>query len=188
MGKRPHGVPPIRCSARNRQRERCGQWAVPGTIVCRHHGGYSPQAVRLASVRLTLGELARTDPRSLREVLADAVHLADLAQRDYLGAVQHGEADTATVGRMLESARYAATLAKIALDSGAMPLDAAPAPGLVRTDDALAAVVPAVMATMADALAEAVGQSSAEDVQWRQAILDWLGPAMGARVTATPSG
>jgi len=34
-----------------------------GTTVCRQHGGESPQALARAPVRLTLAELASTDPR-----------------------------------------------------------------------------------------------------------------------------
>ena len=47
--------------------------AVPGTTVCRQHGGESPQALARAQVRLTLAELASTDPRPMAEVLRDAV-------------------------------------------------------------------------------------------------------------------
>jgi hypothetical protein len=70
---------------------------------------------------LTLGELSRIDPRPLRPILPDAVHLADLGQRDYLGAVQHDQADAEMIGRMLGAARYTASLAKVAFDSG-LPL------------------------------------------------------------------
>jgi len=66
MGRRQRvGIAPIHCSARCKPRggERSRMRAVPGTTVCRQHGGESPQALARAQVRLTLAELASTDPR-----------------------------------------------------------------------------------------------------------------------------
>jgi hypothetical protein len=87
----------------------------------------------------------------------------------------------ATAGRALETTRYVTAVCTAALGAG-LPLTAAPSGELVRLDDALSAVVPAVMATMADVVAEATGQRTSDDVAWRKAILDWLAPAMRARV------
>jgi hypothetical protein len=59
MGRRQRlGVPPIHCSARSkRTHEQCRDWATPGTLVCRLHGGESPGALARARVRLTFGEV-----------------------------------------------------------------------------------------------------------------------------------
>ncbi len=80
----------------------------------------------MARVRLTVGELSRTDRRPIREVLADAVHLADSAMGELRSAVEHGDASADTVARLLDSARYAAALGKIAIDAGVVN-DPAPA-------------------------------------------------------------
>jgi hypothetical protein len=92
--------------------------AVPGTTVCRQHGGESPQALARAQVRLTLAELASTDPRPMAEVLRDAVALADVAQRDCWSALRAGELTPAVADRLLETARYSAALVKVAVGSG----------------------------------------------------------------------
>jgi len=121
MGRRQRvGISPIHCSARCKPRggERCRMRAVPGTTVCRQHGGESPQALARAQVRLTLAELASTDPRPMAEVLRDAVALADVAQRDCWSALRAGELTPAVADRLLETARYSAALVKVAVGSG----------------------------------------------------------------------
>ncbi len=101
--------------------------------------------------------------------LADAIHLADLAQRDYLGAVQHDQADAETIGRMLESARYAASLAKIALDSG-LPLDHELPAGSVTLDTALSAVIPATTSVIDDVITALSGSNGwvCDTGSWRR--------------------
>lgn len=60
--------------------QRCRNFAVPGTLVCRLHGGLSPQALARGQVRLSLSEIAHANPRPLAEVLRDAVALADFGR------------------------------------------------------------------------------------------------------------
>ena len=139
--------------------------AVPGTTVCRQHGGESPQALARAQVRLTLAELAITDPRPMAEVLRDAVALADVAQRDCWSALRAGELTPAVADRLLETARYSAALVKVAVDSG-LPLhdddDRVPLEGFSDVAaDALASIV--------DQLTGVIEVRSADDVDtaWR---------------------
>ena len=51
--------PGRRCQAQSKQTgEQCKYWAVPGALVCRHHGGLSPQVQRKAAENLA-AEAAR---------------------------------------------------------------------------------------------------------------------------------
>lgn len=45
--------PVNRCTAKNRQGNRCGRPSVPGAVVCRNHGGLAPQTVAKARQRLS---------------------------------------------------------------------------------------------------------------------------------------
>jgi len=61
---RPHecikcGQPHTKCLAHNRQGKPCGMGAIDGADVCRMHGGASPQAQRLAAVRVQEHEARR---------------------------------------------------------------------------------------------------------------------------------
>ena len=44
--------PVNRCTAKNRQGNRCGRPSAPGAVVCRNHGGAAPQTVAKAKRRL----------------------------------------------------------------------------------------------------------------------------------------
>lgn len=85
-------VPVGRCSATNRQGNRCGQAAIPGGFVCRFHGGSAPQVRAAARRRLmalapkaldTIAKLLDAESESVRYRAS-----ADLLDRLGLSAAQ----------------------------------------------------------------------------------------------------
>jgi hypothetical protein len=148
------------------------------------HGGSAGQVARAADFRLAIGELAATDPRPMRQILADAVRLGDVAMRDYEQALLHGETDAETIARLLEAARYSAGLVKLALDSG-LPLDdpdgGQVVPVAAAIEQAGVAVRGAVMG-MASALVSALWPlKTPADVAYQDALLRWVQDAMRAQ-------
>jgi hypothetical protein len=184
MGRRQRlGIPPIHCSARAKHSgERCKNWARPGTLVCRYHGGESPQALARAQVRLTLGELAQADPRPMAEVLRDAVALADVAQRDVWSALRNGEVDASVADRLLEVARYSAALVQVAVNAG-LPLHEDDTRVPVETFSDVAA---AALADVADTLTGLVEVRSPDDVAYRERVSTWSRDALRARLRSEP--
>ncbi len=78
-----YGIPPLRCTKTSkRSGERCKRWSTPGSTCCPMHSGAAGQVVRAAQIRLTIAELSTLDARPIREILADAVRLGDVAMRD----------------------------------------------------------------------------------------------------------
>jgi hypothetical protein len=111
----------VRCRATSKRTgERCGQWCAPGHLVCYAHGGRSPQAIRSARVRAAVAEVLAADPRrSPREVLADALHIADLVMTDEVSKLRDAEVITPELAAALtDAATRAAALARAALDAG----------------------------------------------------------------------
>jgi hypothetical protein len=81
---RVHAVAAMRCSAVAKSTgETCRRWSLVGSTVCVKHGAAAGQVRRSARVRLTVQELSSIDPRPIKVVLADAVHLADITMQDY---------------------------------------------------------------------------------------------------------
>ena len=75
-----------RCTARRRDGERCGAPAVRGTLVCRRHGGASPNVMRAGQARVALQVHLASMPY-LEELVARLVgsherYLATLADGD----------------------------------------------------------------------------------------------------------
>lgn len=149
-----------------------------GTLVCRLHGGLSPQALACGQVRLSLSEIAQANPRPLAEVLRDAVALADVAQRDCWSALRAGELDASVADRLLEVARYSAALVQVAVNAG-LPLhdDDARVPVEAFSDVAAAA-----LASVADTLVGLVEVRSPEDIACREQVSEWARDALRARL------
>jgi hypothetical protein len=91
-----------------------------GHVVCYAHGGRSPQAIRSAKVRAAVAEVLAADPRrSPREVLGDALHIADLVLRDRIAELRDMSEITAEAAADLtDAATRAAALARAAMDAG----------------------------------------------------------------------
>jgi hypothetical protein len=185
-GKRTSGVPPIHCGARCKTSRRhpagepCWSWAVVGTTRCRMHGGVSGQVIMKANVELTIRELIDRDPRPIRAVLTDAVHLADACMKD------QERAAVPDVSRLLESTRYVVAVATAALSHG-LRLDHEPRPGLVSADAAYRAVVEQTMAMVGDLVGVLLPLRSHPDVVYRDALLAWCRDRMAAVMRGEPS-
>lgn len=103
---------PMKCSRRRSNGGPCANWAMLGQVVCRNHGGASPQAKAAAERRLAHDELEKAVvtyglPRDVtpEEALLDEVrwtagHVAWLRER-----VQATEADALSWGRSSEVAK-----------------------------------------------------------------------------------
>lgn len=61
----------MRCSAKRRNGEGCGAWAVKGATVCRMHGGSSPQARQAAARRVQEERAAKAAQRLAQPVTTD---------------------------------------------------------------------------------------------------------------------
>jgi len=94
----------VRCrAASKRSGERCRRFCAPGFVVCKWHGGGSPQAQRSAERRELVAELVSAGPgsvpagprRTSAQIVADAVALADLQLQDATAARTAEQAETA---------------------------------------------------------------------------------------------
>lgn len=61
----------MRCSAKRRNGEGCGAWAVKGATVCRMHGGASPQARQAAARRVQEEKAAKAAQRLAQPITTD---------------------------------------------------------------------------------------------------------------------
>jgi hypothetical protein len=175
---RAYALPPIRCSAKSkRSHDRCKRWATPGAAVCKIHGSASPQAKRLSTVRLTMSELAATDPRPVHEVMRDAVAIADRVMRDLDAAVIHGDTSADTLSRLLESSRYASAIGKIARDAGVV--DPPPVETVTRFEFAAEKIVPMLLDVVGDVI-RALDVDPAHRVQLHQWAIEALSAGMAA--------
>jgi len=113
-------IPPRKCTAKSTTTgERCDQWAVIGAAVCVQHGASAPQVRIAATRRVTLAEaLANSDRRHPLEVLADALHGADVLARQTLAALTGEDPISGEmVQAWLEITKTQATMAKLVLDA-----------------------------------------------------------------------
>jgi hypothetical protein len=65
-----------RCRARTREGQRCGNWAIPWTTVCRMHGGMAPQVLakandRRSAVLLSLWGITEPVVQRMQEIALD---------------------------------------------------------------------------------------------------------------------
>lgn len=91
--------------------------------------------------------------------------------RELDSAVMHGQSDADTVGRLIESARYAATLARMALDAGVV--DVEPSVELVpveRANDEAARVLVDVVGRIVGAVSPSA-ERAAELQSWADAAI-----------------
>ncbi|MEU2986241.1 hypothetical protein ABZ647_17755 [Micromonospora aurantiaca] len=110
------------CTATSkRTHERCKNYPPPGGVVCRFHGGATPQAKRKAAVRLALRELITDgDPRHPWQVLLDALHVSDSLMREAVVQLGTGEPITPQqLTTLVDSIERASRLAKVTLDARA---------------------------------------------------------------------
>jgi hypothetical protein len=83
----PHGVPPVRCSARSKGTgKRCRRYATVGSTTCYHHGGYAPQVIDRAEQRII--------QQQLEELAGERQDLGDIA------AALHGAKTVARIGAL----------------------------------------------------------------------------------------
>jgi hypothetical protein len=154
---------------------------VVGSIVCRVHAGTTRQAIRVAGVRLTIAELLKRDPRPIRAVLTDAVHIADSAMLDLESAVVYGDTSVDVLDRLVESAKYTTVMATAALARG-LPLDNPVPAGMVTLDAASQVIASATMAMAVDLVSELLPLRTAEDVRYRDSLFSWCRDRMRAVV------
>jgi hypothetical protein len=164
------------CSAiAKRTGQRCQRYAMVGALVCPMHG-MNGNARHNATVKLGIAELLTRDPRPLREVIADAVAISDSVMGELRSAVEHGDTSLATISRLIESARYTATMAKLAIDSG-VPHIAADSS---RWDHTVYEVIPFV-GEVVGKLAEAMAPGDPVHARaLREWAIDWLDVQLGA--------
>lgn len=109
----------LQCRALSkRSGQRCKRWCAPGHLTCKLHGGGSPQAARSAQVRATVAEVMAANPRrSVREIVADSLHIADLVMTDEIAKL--GEGMTPELAEsVMQAAGRASALARAAADMG----------------------------------------------------------------------
>jgi len=133
-----------RCTARNRQGERCGRAAAPGALVCAMHGGKAPQVRRRAAQRQAeaaarrfvdfhgapavndpVGALAQLggEALALKDALAETVSdLAEVRSTGRVGEQVRGELQ-ALLAAMSQCERLLVALAKLDLDERRVRLD-----------------------------------------------------------------
>jgi len=110
------------CTATSkRTNERCKNYPAPGGIVCRFHGGATPQARRKAAVRLALRELITDgEQRHPWQVLLDALHVSDSLMREAVVQLGAGEPITPQqLTTLVDAIERASRLAKVTLDARA---------------------------------------------------------------------
>jgi hypothetical protein len=110
--------------------------------------------------------------------------VGDLVMRDYLGAVVHGSPTADEIARLLESARYAATLAKLAIDCGVVD----PAPPEPSTTDVGVVGAEAVGYVLDGLLSAAAPVVTSEDVAYRRALREWALAGVAGYLAAAESG
>lgn len=126
-----------RCTATNRQGNRCGRHTAPGATVCHYHGGAAPQVANRAAERVQLAELAAEfgiTAAQLAEAEADATWIDQLEAREaalndrLVAALEAHEAEWPRVcdDLLAADARIRDALAVAALDP--WPVDAPPDP------------------------------------------------------------
>lgn len=88
-----------RCAARSRGGNRCGRLAIPGTSVCRWHGGAAPQVRQAAREAVERAEKRAAHPRaSEAEIAAELLHDHHYA---YTRAKQAYDADESDENRAI---------------------------------------------------------------------------------------
>ncbi|WP_410597630.1 hypothetical protein [Amycolatopsis sp. lyj-23] len=181
----------MKCVATSRRTgNRCGNWARPGTTVCRLHLGNAPHIKEKALQRLTLAELMRANPRPLTEAVLDHVHTLDaIAQDARLVAMEEGGFTAANVQKAVDTATAALRADKLAMDIGVtkLVLDKA------RADAALSGeVVAGALVAIKDKLMEFLvplpdsrtsPQAYARAIQFHEAFARWMLEAAHAAVT-----
>lgn len=169
MARREPAIPPIKCTARSRRtKATCRKWAIPGTVVCKLHGGGAPQVREKAAVRSTLAELIQRDPRHPWQVVLDATHIGDSLMKECEEPLRRGQSLTAEqVDRLVESTRLAHHLAKTALDTRAHEMLAE---RTERDTKLEGEIVGEVVGRSLDALA----RSASLPVQYVEPIRRWL--------------
>jgi len=119
-------MPPARAALRRvqcravskRSGQRCKRFCAPGHLTCKLHGGGSPQAQRSAQVRATVAEVMAANPRrSVREIVADSLHVADLVLGDEIAKLGEGMTP-ALAESVMQAAGRASALARAAADMG----------------------------------------------------------------------
>src|SRR4051794_28894625 len=90
------GFPSVRCGAASRRTGGpCRNWALPGGVRCRMHGGKNPGVMAKAEMRMSIAQLLGEDRRPVGEVLLDSVAILDRLMRDALVPLSKGEPLTA---------------------------------------------------------------------------------------------
>jgi hypothetical protein len=122
----PRAIPPTRCTAHAKSTgETCGKWAIPGTHVCRLHGGGAPRVTAKAAATRTLAELLRADPRPVWDVILDSVHTADaLAQEQKLALLDGQPVTPDALARITDAIKLAHSFATAAVTAKAYDLRA----------------------------------------------------------------
>lgn len=160
----------VKCRARNRQGRSCGNYAMAGQLVCRLHGGASPQAKAAAAVRLAeqkaLTEIARLDVVPINNALeALQEHAAIVvAWRDDCAAMVSGLKDRIRFESSvrIEQLRSEVVLWERALDRATVALTAL---ARCQVDDRLAAISARKAETLAAALAASLALAGMEPEQ-----------------------
>lgn len=112
-------IPPRPCAGHTTSGEPCGNHAVVGATVCHKHGARAPQVRAAAARRISLAEaLESGDRRHPQEVLASALHGADVLARRTQALLADGDPVTADmIQALLDSIKTQATMAKLVLDA-----------------------------------------------------------------------
>lgn len=115
------GFPSVKCVATSRRTgNRCANWSLPGSPVCRMHRGKSPTAIAKAEMRMSVSQLLGEDRRPVGEVILDTVAIMDRLMLEAAVPLRAGEPLPADqLDRLLDATKLANHVAKVAVDAGA---------------------------------------------------------------------
>jgi hypothetical protein len=120
MRRHPHGIPPLKCSAKAKGTGKpCEQYAMIGTTVCFQHG-VNGNTRRAAMTRVTLAQLLEADPRHPWEIVLDMTATLDAITRDCRAQIVEGDTiDLGALDRLISLAQTTHHMASVAINSKA---------------------------------------------------------------------
>jgi hypothetical protein len=165
----------IRCRATSKRTgKQCRNFCGAGMITCRYHGGAGVWAKAAADAREIVAEVMKRERRPMREIIADAAVVCDIAMQDAQSELAAGNLTPEALDRATLAAGRAAMLARQALDAG---IDGVPD---LATEHGGRIV--ATLKMISDALVARLGGPYGDC----EALHEWLRSAMPAAIRSEP--